>query len=813
MRLACPRAWLCIAALVAGLVVSTLVQAVEPQLNDVVPYGFQRGTEVDVQFTGGRLADAQEPLFYSPGITVKSWEAAGDNAVKAKLAIAPDCRLGIHAVRLRAATGISNLRLFSVGALPEVAEVEPNNLFTAPQAITLGSTITGIVQGEDVEYFVVDAKKGQRIVAEIEGLRLGYTAFDPYLAILNDKRFELARSDDASLVLQDCIASIVAPEDGKYIIQLRESSYGGDGNCKYRLHIGSFPRPAGVYPAGGRPGEALDVKCLGDVAGEFAARITLPTDGSQEFAFYAQNEHGIAPSPNMLRVVDLPNVLEVEPNNAAAEATPSANAPTALNGIIQVDGDMDFFRFAAKKGEQYDVRVYARGTLRSPLDPVLTIHNDKGGQIAVNDDNGGSPDAYLRFAVPNDGEYLIGVRDHLKSGGPTYIYRVELTAVKPALVMNIPERQQYIPTLLNVPRGNRMALMIGAQRQNFGGDVALELRGGPAGLSVDALPFAGGNNLVPVLFTATPEAAPSGTLADLVGKSLDANLPLEGHLLQRTMLVRGQNNRDVYGHDADRMAVAITQEIPFKIELVPPTAPLVRDGQIELKVVATRAADFKAPISIAMLYNPPGVASSGSIAIPEGQNEAVIPLTANNGAAIGTHKIIIIGRAAHGGGTVECASQFADLAIADSFFNIAFQKSAVEQGQATEVAIKVEKKADFPGTAKVELVGLPAGTATQPIEATSSTEEFVFKVTSDAAAARPGKYTSLVCRTTLTVNGMTVIQNQGTGELRIDAPLPPKVTQPAPAAAPQPMAVAAKPAEPKRLTRLEMLRQQKQDGK
>ena len=34
-----------------------------------------------------------------------------------------------------------------------------------------------------------------------------------------------------------------------------------------------------------------------------------------------------------------------------------------------------------------------------------------------------------------------------------------------------------------------------------------------------------------------------------------------------------------------------------------------------------------------MLYNPPGVASSGSIVIPEDQNEAVIPLTANDGAA------------------------------------------------------------------------------------------------------------------------------------------------------------------------------------
>lgn len=809
MRLAWTRAWLCIAAALAGLLVSTVVHAVEPQLNDIVPYGFQRGTEVDVQFTGNRLGDAQEVLFYSPGVTVKSWEVAGDNAVKAKLVIAPDCRLGVHAVRLRAATGISNLRLFSVGALPEVAEVEPNNQFDVPQPIALGTTVTGVVQAEDVEYFVVEAKAGQRITAEVEGLRLGYTAFDPYLAILNDKRFELARSDDASLVMQDCIASVVAPQDGKYIIQLRESSYGGDGASKYRLHVGSFPRPIGVYPAGGRPGETLSVKCLGDVAGETTAQVVLPNDGSSEFAFFAQDDKGIAPSPNMLRVSDLANVLEAEPNNAIAEVTAVANAPAAFNGIIQQDGDIDYFKFSAKKGEQYDVRVYARGTLRSPLDPVLSVHNDKGGQIAANDDNAGTPDSYVRFNVPADGEYFVAVRDHLRSGGPTYIYRVEVAPAKPSIVTGLPERQQYIPTLLNVPRGNRMALMVSLNRQNFGGDVALELRGAPAGLTANALPFAGGNNLVPVLFSATPESVASGALVDVVGKSLDANAPLEGHFYQRSMLVRGQNNRDVYGHDAQRMAAAIVEEIPFKIEIVQPTAPLVRDGQIDLKVIATRTGDFKAPISISMLYNPSGVGSSAAISIPEGQNEAVIPLTANNGAAIGTHQIVVVGRAAHAGGTVECSTQFADLAVADSFFGVAFQKAAVELGQSTEVVVKAEKKSDFPGNAKVELVGLPAGTSTEPIEVTTATEGFVFKVVSDSAVAKPGKYTSLVCRTTFNVNGMAVIQNQGTGELRIDAPLPPKANQPA-APAPKPAEVANKPAEPKRLSRLEMLRQQKE---
>jgi hypothetical protein len=793
-----------------GLFLTPTLRAVDPQLGDISPYGFQRGTEVDVEFKGARLADAQEALFYSPGVTVKSWEVAGDT-VKAKLAIAADCRLGVHALRLRTATGISNLRMFSVGALPEVAEVEPNNLFDQPQVIPNNVTVTGVVLTEDIEYFAVEAKQGERITAEIEGLRLGYTMFDPYVAIMNEKRFELARSDDAALLMQDCVASITAPEDGKYIIQVRESAYGGDANSKYRLHVGNYPRPRAVYPAGGRPGESLAVKCLGDVGGDFAASIALPATGASEFAFYAQDDRGIAPSPNMVRVIDLPNVLEQEPNNEPAAATAVANVPAAFNGIIEQDGDIDYFRFTAKKDEQYDVRVFARGVLRSPLDSVLSIHKADGGQIAANDDNGSTPDSYLRFAVPADGEYLIAVKDHLNSGGPNYVYRVEVSAVKPSLTTSLPERQQYVATLLHVPRGNRMALMVNANRQNFGGDLALELREAPAGLSLEHLPLTGGVGSVPVIFSATGESAPSGALADLVAKSLDPNLPLEGHLTQRTMLIRGQNNRDVYGHDANRMAVAIVEEIPFKLELVPLTAPLVRDGSINLKVVATRKDDFKAPIAVSMLYNPSGVGSSGAISIPEGQNEVVIPLSANGNAAIGTHKIVVVGRAGHGGGTVECSTQFIDLNVADSFYNIAFEKAAVEQGQETEVIVKVEKKADFPDNAKIELVGLPAGTSTEPITAANGTETYVFKVKSDAATCKPGKYTSLVCRSTFHINGMDVVQTQGGGELRIDAPLPPKVNEPA---KPAPMVAAApaapKPAEPKRLSRLEMLRQQKE---
>src|SRR5690606_28821736 len=126
---------------------------------------------------------------------------------------------GEHIAQVRTASGISEYRTFYVGALPSIEEKEPNSEFETPQQIEMGTTVAGVVQNEDVDYFLVTAKKGQRISAEIEAMRLGTTMFDPYVAILDSKRFELAVSDDATLVYQDSIASVVAPEDGNYIIE------------------------------------------------------------------------------------------------------------------------------------------------------------------------------------------------------------------------------------------------------------------------------------------------------------------------------------------------------------------------------------------------------------------------------------------------------------------------------------------------------------------------------------------------------------------------------------------------------------------
>jgi hypothetical protein len=235
---------------------------------------------------------------------------------------------------------------------------------------------------------------------------------------------------------------------------------------------------------------------------------------------------------------------------------------------------------------------------------------------------------------------------------------------------------------------------------------------------------------------------------------------------------------------------------------------------MELKVVAQRKEGFTAPIGLRMLYDPPGVSSSREIVIPEGQNEAAIPVTANGKAEINAWPIAVLGepvapddgqqnrgsRRRRGTGVV-VSTQLARLEIAEAFVGFAFQATAVEQGRETEFVVKVDPSKPFEGEATVELLGLPFEATAEPLKMTHETSELAFKIKTTAKSP-VGRHKTLLCRATILVGGEPVVHNLGSGELRIDAPLPAKPASPATAKDAAPAA-----ASEKRLTRLEQLRQ------
>jgi hypothetical protein len=747
------------------------VEAAQPTISRVLPPGGQRGSDVELVMEGKRLEDGQEILWYDPGIEASGLEPV-KGGIKAKVHIASDCPLGEHAFRLRSASGLSELRTFWVGTLPTVMEKEPNNEFAQAQKIDLNVTVTGIITGEDVDCFAVEAKKGQRLSVVVEGLRLGKTLFDPRVAISDSQGRQLALCDDHPLVRQDCITQLIIPANGTYIIQLRDSMFGGNDNCSYRMHVGTFPQPTAVLPLGGKPGEEVDFHFLGDVQGEFTRKIRVPDIADPEFLLYPSDDEGTAAAGIPVRVVDLPSVVATQPHSSMADAL-SIEIPGDADSVIAKPKQANFYRFSAKKGEVIDINCYAR-RLRSPLDSVIEVFGKNGKSLANNDDAGG-PDSYLRFTAPEDGDYVVLVKDQLGRGGPTSTYRLELTRVAPSMSVNIPKVQQFSQDrqTIVVPRGNRYAARIGVDRKDVGGDVIVSPVDLPLGLWADEQSIAAGVNSGPMVFEADDDAPLSGTLATLAGRSADNNQKLVGGYRQTIELVIGDNQTPFWSRSVSKLAVVVTDEAPFSIDVVEPKVPLVQNGTLQLKIRAQRQADFKAPITLEIIHSAPGVTNASNVTIPEGQTEASFPLNANGKPGYGKWKFAVMGKAQVAGGDVWVSSQLATLEVAQAFVQVAMDRAAGEVGQTAQLVCKIQHTTPFEGTAKAHLFGLPNNVTAPELDLTNDTQTLTFPVAIDPQSP-VGRHKGIGCQVVITQNDEPIAQNVSSTELRIDPVSPPK---------------------------------------
>ena len=761
------------------------VRAASPHLDSINPPGIQRGADTDVSFNGDRLQDARGILYYSPGIETVSVQVDNGGHLHAKLRAAADCPLGEHEVRVWTSGGISELMPLYVSPYPNVQSSGTGHDIAHAQPVAVNSTVNGVIRDEQIDYYAIQAKKGDRISAEVEGMRLGRDMFDPWCGIFDAHKRQIVANDDNTLYIQDPMVSTIAPEDGAYYVAVRESTWGGSDRSGYRLHVGNFPQPTGVYPGGGQAGQSLPVTFLGDAKGPLAATLQLPALSTQgRFGGVAVDGGLSAPGVLPMRVSPFPNVLQQEPNHDIAHAT-AANLtpPLAFNGIVRQPGDRDYYKFHAKRGMVLDITVYGR-QLGSPIDSVLDVWNAKGNRLADNDDAIGL-DSYLRWNVPDDGDYCISVRDHLKNGGPNYVYRVEVVPVTPSVTFTEPEvvRDSQERETIVVPRGNRYATMLRVKRESVDGDFQVAMPALLPGVTLQSGTMAG--EMMPVIFQATPDAAVSATLSDVVAQTGSGAKPLDGGYAQTVELVHGPPNAYAYlKTDIDRLAIAVAEEAPCQVDVAPPPVPILEDGQMALKVTATRKAGFTGPINVSMLYNPPGVNSQAVVTIPANQNTVDLPLNANGDAKPKTWQIAVIASADAGKGTVWVSSGLVPLTVARPFITAQIDRASAVQGQPVSLTAHLSQSVPFPGKAHLQLMGLPPKCTAADLDVAQADQQAVFKVTTDATSP-PGQHRDLFCQVTVEQNGVKMVANTAFGgALRIDNLPPPPKVKPSPTAPP-----------------------------
>lgn len=817
--------WIAFARLAAIVLVMGVAElsAGTPKLSRLTPHGGQRGTTVEVFFTGKSLEEPREVVFYEPGITATAIEAlSGDveiagrkekvepgTRVRVKLKLADDCVLGPHGLRLRTSSGITEYQRFFVGPFPSVDEGEQtqkrNDKRETAREVPVNSTVLGrLMDAADVDLYRVEVKRGQRASAEVEAARLGVERGIPdlHLAIYDADGKKLAAADDSALFVQDPVLSILAEREGAYFVEVRHCMYNG-ANENYRLHVGTFARPTGIYPAGGPAGTELKVQILGDPKGVWQQTVKLPSSSITDLRFVAVDpDSGVpAPSPNRLRVSPFPNVLEAEPNDTpeALEATAAASLPAAFNGIINKAGDVDCFRFKAKKGDHYKMHALANA-LGSPLDPVIWVKQVGGksnaapqraadarpNQLGIPASGGlnrDSHDPVLEFTAPSDGDYVLGIEDERGEGGSDYVYRIEVQPEQNAVYTYIaPEPEnQFQPQLrqsIAVPAGNRYTSQVAIFNTNrpFNGELEVVGVNLPKGVTLKAAKLTPGMTRVPVVFEAAADVQPQAALIDLVVRPVNGTPLVSGY--RQIILMNAYGNNDYYLHTSiSKLALAVTEPAPFTVQVEEPKSHLVQNGEMALKFSVKRAAGFDGPVTVQMEWKPPGISTATPVTIPSGQNEGTYLLGAARNATAGTYPITLTAMTGgarqgyyDGGSRTYIAAQPIKLTVAEPHIEARFVRTSIERGKTTMLVCKLNHLQAFSGKAQATLARLPRGVELvepmQEISAGDKEVKFTLRATPEALV---GNYQGVVLDVTVHENGQSIRQLSGSGMLRVDA--------------------------------------------
>jgi hypothetical protein len=786
------------------LAISGYAFAEQRMLEYALPRGGTRGTTVEVTLHGQYLKDPREVLFYGAGIKAVGIVpgAKPENDVKARFQIAPDCPVGEHVLRLRTANALSEAVTFWVSPFPTVVETEKkigeNDTIAKAQAVPLNSTVEGqILPGEqmDRDVYRVDLQQGQRLSVEIESVRLGTLhqggENDLAVRILDSAGKELGHNDDSALYVQDPVLSLAVPRAGTYFIEIAQQIYYAPRMAYYRAHIGTFTRPTAIYPAGGQAGTTIEAHILGDPTGERIESIPLPKK-TGNFVYFAGAAPDQPPSANVLRVSPYPNVLKTEGD----DPTDVPALPAALNGILSKRGDVQTFRFSAKKGESWKIRAYAR-TLGSPMDPKIWIRAANSEKNILEADDcklaelgnvsmrgtwytKDTLDPLTIFKVPADGQYILGMLDTRGKASREHVYRIEIEPVHDLLYTHITQFDGYqVPRMVGliVPQGNRWTLDVQVAQgygNSYKGDVELEAIGLPPGVKMIAPRFTKGATRMPVQFIADAKAEQQAALIELRARPVDKAAKLDSASRQGFALVNRPGELPWHFVFLDKFALAVTQPAPFDIQLEQPPIPLAQNGELMLKVKVNRHGDFKGPIEIQTDWLPPGVSKGGTVTIPADKNEAEYHIQANAKAPAGVYQIAVNatttgGDAFSGVGRVRVSSPFVELKLSDPYLAIDLKHAAVERGQRGQMVGTVRQNKAFPGAATVVLKRLPRGVKqVGQAQITAKDSQVVFEIEADQDALM-GLYKEIACEVTVQENGQAVHQQTGSGVLRVDA--------------------------------------------
>ncbi|MGH7138273.1 MAG: hypothetical protein ACREHD_21190, partial [Pirellulales bacterium] len=346
-----------LAFLLFFVALSSLATAAPPTINNLSSRGLPLGTSTIV-ITGNDLMPEPRVVLPVPVAAQKVLEGATANQVQIELTLDAAVPAGIYPLRLATAQGISAAMAVGIDALAE----QP----FAPHVAALPVALNGTLQGSTVLKTAFTGQKGQPLVVDVEGRRLGIE-LNPVLHLLDARGVQIAYAAPSSALAGDARLAVQLPADGRYTVELHDALYRGPGPGTFRLKIGSFHYADLAFPLGVRRGSKSPL--------EFVS-TNLPAGSKVESSDVPGPGEFPAPWPAIgLISGGRPRVIfsdheEVTEGPKSGDSLQRLAAPMAVSGRVAAAGEEDRYELVATPGVRLRFDVLA-ARVGSPLDGVL----------------------------------------------------------------------------------------------------------------------------------------------------------------------------------------------------------------------------------------------------------------------------------------------------------------------------------------------------------------------------------------------------------------------------------------------------------
>jgi hypothetical protein len=482
-----------------------------PQIASISPRGLQVGQPTTVVITGSDLA-AQPRLILPTEIAQQAIKGeAKPDRVEIEVTIAETAAPGLVPLRVATATGISPAVVVGIDRLPQLAFAE--------QVPPLPAALSGSVGGGQVLKTTLAGKAGQRLVLDVEALRLG-GGLKPVVRLYDPRGKQLAWSPPQVELGGDARCEFTLPADAVYTIELHDQLYRPAGPGFFRLKLGDlatadFALPLAVA-AGSKQSLTYPGSTLTTAAEHDATAANVPGETNAALPA-AENFTGAAPR---LVLGTHPEVVEAAAAEGAAGPQELPAAPIGISGVLSAPGQEDKYVLPVTAGQKLRVAVIAR-QFGSPLDAELSIRKPDGAQLAYGDDSPSSSDPAIDFDVPEGvSQVHLVIKDRIGGGGANYVYRIA------AVDRTLPDFDITLPAgELNLPAGGTQVVPVQIARRGYAGPIELSIEGLPSGVTLAGNVIPAGAT-IGLLTLSAADQPPQAAIVRVIGKALESPVPL-----------------------------------------------------------------------------------------------------------------------------------------------------------------------------------------------------------------------------------------------------------------------------------------------